>query len=280
MRIMKKTIATTAWDAELDTDVCDPYNNADLTLRLKIAFRQINPPDGARAGMYNDFGDANSPVRKIVRWNPAEWMSWKSNFIATASRHWNGKFWLVNNFSKYAYTYKEIKYIPNVWCRLNLVAIDAGVGTHHHLIDVVRLDKSELWFGSHARLFDNLDVNLVRKGMDSRGRFIMQRANVHEIGHLLGLGHVDAGKQHCIAARNVNAAACYGVTDRDKYSVMGQGMQLRDEHAHPWRRAIALISGKGNTAANADWVPRKDRHFPRTLAEVAANASITAMPTR
>jgi hypothetical protein len=38
---MKKTITTARWDAELNTDVCDAYNNADLTLTLKLGIRQM-----------------------------------------------------------------------------------------------------------------------------------------------------------------------------------------------------------------------------------------------
>lgn len=44
---MKKTVKTTRWNAELDTDVCDRYNNANLTLTRNLGFRQINPPAGA-----------------------------------------------------------------------------------------------------------------------------------------------------------------------------------------------------------------------------------------
>jgi len=71
---MKKAITTAAWDAdaELNTDVCDPHPNADLTISLKIAFRQINPQNGAATGTYNDFGERGAPSRKIVRWNRAE----------------------------------------------------------------------------------------------------------------------------------------------------------------------------------------------------------------
>jgi len=161
MRTMKKTFATPAWDAELNTDACDSHTNADLTIRIKIAFRQINPPNGAAVGTYNDYGAAKagsySRPHKIAKWSPHEWAAWKMNFANSATSYWNGKFWLLNNFSEYEYTCKGIKYIPNLWCRFCLIAGDVGGGSHHHQIDVVRLDKSESWFGSHSRLYDNLD---------------------------------------------------------------------------------------------------------------------------
>lgn len=140
---------------------------------------------------------------------------------------------------------------------------------------MVRLHKSETWFGSHSRLYDSLDINLVQKGRDSKGNPIMQQAHVHEVSHLLGLGHVDIGKPHCPSTGNTNASACYGIKDADKYSVMGQGMQLRIKHANPWREAVTKITGKGSVSNTGDWTAKTNRHYPRTLAEVAANKDIT-----
>lgn len=277
---MKKKISTAAWDAELNTDVCDAYNNADLTITLNMGFKQINPAAGAASGTYNDYGAAGTTARKIVKWSPAEWIRWKSEFVLSARKYWHGKHWLVNNFSEYEYEDGGVKYIPNIWCRFNLTGGDAGAGSYHHVIEVVRLHKSETWFGSHSRLYDSLDTSLVQKGSDSKGNPIMQRAHVHEVGHLLGLGHVDIGKAHCPPSGNTNLAPCYGVLDRDKNSVMGQGMQLRDKHANPWRRAMQQISGKGNLATTSDWAPKRLRHYPRTLAEVASNTQVTIRPTR
>lgn len=277
---MKKRISTASWDALLDTDVCDAYNNADLTITLKMGFKKINPPTGTAVGTYNDYGDASSPSRKIVRWSAAEWAGWKNNFIRSAEKYWHGKFWLANNFSALEFDHKGVKYRPNIWCRFNLVGGDASAGKYHHVIEVVRLHKKENWFGSHAKLYDSLDTNLVRKGTDSKGKPIMQRAHVHEVGHLLGLGHVDIGKPHCLATSNTNAGSCYGVADADKFSVMGQGMQLRPKHANPWRRAITQLTGKGNVAIASDWNQKTTRHYPRTLAEAVAKKHIITRPKR
>lgn len=278
---MKKTIKRTTWDATLDTDVTSEYNNADLTINLRLGFKQINPARGAQTGTYNDYGMRGMTARKIVKWTPAEWTAWINNFVSSAEKYWHGKFWLVNNFSAFEYEAKGMKYIPNIYCRFNLTGTDVATsGNHHHIIEVVRLHKSETWFGSHSRLYDSLDTNSVQKGTDSKGNPIMQRAHVHEVGHLLGLGHVDIGKKHCPANGNTNLGPCYGVADVDKYSVMGQGMQLRDKHANPWRRAMIEITKKGNLANTADWGPRQQRIYPRTLAEVASNTIITTRPKR
>ena len=112
----------------------------------------------------------------------------------------------------------------------------------------------------------------------------MQIAHIHEVGHLLGLEHVDIGKPHCPRAGNTNLGPCYGVLDVNKNSVMGMGMQLRPEHATPWRLAMIQIASNWSLKALFtnffDWTPKLTRHYPRTPAEVAANTLITTRPKR
>lgn len=305
----KKAFPT--FDAELDETVCDRYNNADLTLTLKLGFRQINPAGGAATGTYHDYGDPSEPTRRIKKWTPGAWSLWKSNFIRTAQSFWHARFWLINNHPCLEFEDGGVKYRHNVFCRFKLVGADATAGSvHHHVIDVVRLASTEDWFGSHSTLYDSKDTNAVEKATDSSGNKIMQRAHVHEVGHLLGLGHEAEGTSRCPVSGNTNAAACYGASDEELNSVMGSGMQLRAVHAYPWRMAIADMTGKGTVrkpsvnrslAATAnqlftafggsasfteadftspDWQPRMVRHYPRTDAEVAANAAITVRPAR
>ncbi|MCJ7558413.1 MAG: hypothetical protein MUP90_16080 [Gammaproteobacteria bacterium] len=264
-----------SYDIELNSDVCDPYNNAELTITLRLGFRQVNPAGGAAEGTYHDYGDATAPTRKIVKWTKGAWELWKSDFVKSAQNYWNGKFWLVNNFNVMEFKYKDTVYRPNVWCRFSLIGSDHDKGVNNFVIDVVRLHRTENWFGSHSRLYDNRDTNSVQKGTDGGGSAIMQRAHVHEVGHLLGLGHVDEGKPHCPAGGDTNASACYGVADVDKNSVMGQGMTLTALHAAPWRKSIRQLTGKGNVIGLTDWAPVQRRHYPRTAAEVLARRAIT-----
>ena len=292
---MKKTLKLAKFDAILDTDVCDSRNNAELTLKLRLGFRQINPAAGAASGTYNDYGDATKPSRKTVKWTDTEGTKWKTNFVKTAQAFWNGKFWLSNNLGYLGYLAGKQIYLPNFYCTFELIGNDSTVGTNHFVIDVVRLDASENWFGSHSKLYDSLDTRSVQKGTDSKGKPIMQQAHVHEVGHLLGIGHVDIGKAHCPAAGNTNASACYGMADADKYSVMGQGMQLRIEHATPWILAINQFI-KAEPASKVYTIPppsfsqmpgrvvdvlfpftaKMKRHFPRTPAELEKGLMITA----
>jgi hypothetical protein len=281
---MKKVTSTARWDAVLNSDACDPYTNAEITLTLRLGFRQINPAGGAAAGTYHDYGDPTAPTRKIIKWTVGEWHKWTRDLTASAQRYWSGRYWLTNNFPELEFNVRGVSYRPNVWCKLNIVSLlghGAGV-IHgaHHTIDVVRLDATEHWFGSHSTLYDSLDTTSVQKATDSLGHPIMQRAHVHEIGHLLGLAHVDVGKAHCPAAGDTNAGVCYGVADRDKQAVMGDGMALRAAFATPWRRAAILLTGKGHIAGHHDWQARLQQIYPRTSAEVAAGRTVTVRPVR
>lgn len=294
---MKKKMTFAKFDAELNTDCCDPYNNAELTLTLRMGFRQINPAGGAASGTHHDFGDATAPTRRIVKWSAAAWASWKMNFVSSAQAFWTGKFWLVNDSGSFPCTKGAATYYPNVWCRFKLVGNEATVAGNHHTIDVVRLAPSENWFGSHATLYDSKDTNSVRKATTSKGKNVLQRAHVHEVGHLLGLDHIDVGKPHCPAAGDTNAGPCYGVADNDMVSVMGSGMQRRIENAYPWRESLRYFALQELAATvlnpfsgaflstpvvslTSVWPAKMQRHYPRTEAEMKAGTAITWRPAR
>lgn len=283
---MLKTLKLARCDAILSTDHCNLRTNADLTLVLRLGFRQINPAGAASSGTYNDYGDSSRKARKIIKWDGPSWAAWKHGFCSSAERFWHGKFWLLNNLGVFPYQAPGLVMVPNFYCRFRLQGSDASAGHHHHVIDVVRLDPTETWFGSHSTLYDNLDTKPTKKGTDSAGKPIVQQAHVHEVGHLMGLGHVDIGKAHCPATSNTNADKCYGVADIDKNSVMGQGMQLRGAHAQPWFDALKqFIKAESPSKVYKPEPkfltrvsPAMRPHYPRSVAEFEAGAHLHTLP--
>ncbi|MBD8546287.1 hypothetical protein [Sphingomonas sp. CFBP 8760] len=149
----------------------------------------------------------------------------------------------------------------------------------------MRLAADETWFGSHANLYDSRDTDLVAKGRDGAGNAIMQRAHVHEVGHLLGLGHVAIGQPGCPPSGDTNISACYGVTDADKNSVMGGGMRRDKVHGKAWNDAFEAFVGEQPRSALYTPPPAKvrpamvtmNRIYPRTIAEFEAGAVLTTL---
>ena len=61
--MLKEKKVSTKWDAELDRSMCDRYNNAELTLVLKLHIQKIDPSGGTVT-----HPDHDGTPRKIVAW--------------------------------------------------------------------------------------------------------------------------------------------------------------------------------------------------------------------
>lgn len=92
--------------------------------------------------------------------------------------------------------------------------------------------------------------------------------------------HVDVGKPHCPKSGNTNAKVCYGVNEWDKNSLMGGGVNVRHEHAIPWRRATIELTGHGDISKPSDWPAIMLPIYPRTVAEADAGKVWTTRPMR
>lgn len=275
---MKTSTDTNLGQYLLDTDCCDPYTNAELTITLRLAFSQINPANNALSGKGVD-GEGKS--HKIMKWGDRQWEYWLKSFVRTCRQYWNDRFWLISNFSALDFKHGSDTYRPNVACKFDVIPVSQSSGTFHKVINIVKLDPTDSkYFRSSAVLYSNRDMDPVVKDFASDGKGILQSTHYHEVGHLLGLSHVDVGKPHCLAGSDLNARPCYGIADVDKHSVMGGGIRLTNEHALPWRRAITQLTGCGNLSASSDWAPVRLKVFPRTLAEANAGKTITTRPVR
>jgi hypothetical protein len=275
----KKEIKTTSkWDAELNRNVCDRYNNCDLTLTIRMHMQKIDPPGGTAKGTYKD---ADNHDKKIVRWG-AHWLTWTSRFRREVEKFWSGKFWLLcpDSFSKYDFHDRSNLYRPNLWCRFRLKLVDSSA-TAHHSIAVVRLDSSETFFRSHSELYDDHDIDPQPQAHGSS-----KMTHLHEVGHLLGLPHVGVGGTPSLGSMlcslnvavggTTNDDACYGLTDDEKRDVMGSGHEVHAWHAKPWQEAAEMFSGVGQS----QWLAELKRYYPRTTREIASKTWPTAKPAR
>ena len=265
----RETVNGGAWgkkfDAIINTDVCDRYNNAEITVVAKLFLQQGNPDGGAKNGTAND---ANGNAKNIIRWTSSSWRAWTSRFVQVNMRTGHGKFWLINNLQWNKFKDRGVEYYPNIWCRLKIEMTKTAAAAHH-TITVYRVTKSNKNFRSDFSTMDSYDNWRQKKGTDSAGKTLKQRPSVHELFHILGVRHVDHGKAHCPLANGGNAASCYGVADADMHSLMGSGMKMQPQFADPWRRAAVKLTARGTVGSGNDWQAAMQRHYPRTFEEWA-----------
>lgn len=261
---MKTTMASSLWDAELDTDVCNPSTNANLTLTMRLAFHAVNPENGADEGVYQVFEEGEeAEERKIRRWTPSAWQRWTHNLVRSAERFWTGKFWLFNNFDVLEFASFGSRYRANIHCRLRIQIVP--LEQSHSLIFGVRLHPSAWNFRPQSDRMTDRDQEMALALFDADNKPVFQRAHIHEVGHLLGLQHIDVGKAHCPVGSDTRRRACYGKVPADERTVMGGGMSLVPFFALPWQKAIIKLTGQGVPMYSGDWEPRMTRIAPQRL---------------
>lgn len=271
---LKERKSAPKWDAVLDRSMCDRYNNAELTLVLKIHFNMINP-----AGATGTFADFDGVDRKIIPWGNTA-TAWKQKFKSDCEKFWGGRLWLKSPVLWHAwdFTDKGTLYQPNIWCRFKIEMVSEAASSHKS-IRAVRLHPSETGFRSDDRTYDDRDLKSVKQAHGG-----VKKTHVHEVGHAIGLPHVGVGdpltigglicKWHVMGGGSTNDPECYGITDYEKQDAMGSGDSLRLWHAKPWQEALNLFTGGTN------WEAANKRHYPRTLSEIVSGVWHTTRPNR
>ncbi|MEK9281777.1 MULTISPECIES: hypothetical protein [unclassified Bradyrhizobium] len=233
------------WDADLVDWKIDHSTNAYLTIFIRIFFAKIDP--AGKTGTYGDADDtATHPSKKsIQKWKPGEFEQYVRNLTSSAQRFWDGQFWL-----KTPKTYDGLNYLAhgrpayrcNVYCKLDLKAVSAAHDAHY-TIAVVRA-RDGVDFRSNSVLYSQNDIKSEQMIPHSTVKFW---THFHEVGHLIGLGHVGTGGK--INVHNDNSATAYGVTAAEMRDVMGRGHARHNWHATPWQEAAEAFTG----VKIADW---------------------------
>ncbi len=241
------------WDADLVDWKTDATTNAFLTIFIRIWFVKIDP--AAATGSYGDSDDTptNPSKKPIQKWKPGEFERFVRNMTSGAQAFWDGQFWLktpksyngLNYVSPHRHTYR-----CNIYCKFDLKAANSAADAHY-TIAVVRAQDG-VNFRSNAVLYSQNDIKSEQMIPHSTVKFW---THYHEVGHLIGLGHVGTGGVTNV--HNDNSPTAYGVTAQEMNDVMGRGHSRHDWHATPWREAAEAFTG----VKASDWAVFQ-RHIP------------------
>ena len=225
-----------------------------LTLKLRIFLRQMNPPPGQDTSQAYD-SDGNSAT--VQRWGAQEFEDFRNQFRRQCYTAWNNAFVLIppanyNGFVDPSGVRRSVR------CFLEIDFRDRG-GDGIHTIETWRIAK----YGGHLRanssLLSTWDLTPATQSTDflkpiefhqQNGKMRVtggnpgghtytwqQHAFPHEVGHLLGLGHITDSSKACKKS-GPNSKGCYGLYLEDSINIMGGGDALDVRNAEPWKKRV------------------------------------------
>jgi hypothetical protein len=257
-----------AFDSVLESPAA-PGKNFTLRIRLRIYYRPIDPAQASGATMrgfpmsLGILTDANGTPQLIRSWSAIDFR----NFTNSARRQaalWDSKFWLVppNEVGWFDVGSGSSRSRHNIKCEFSLDVAPSAYGAHR-IIDVVNLATAN-FFRSWDTTYSSADGTTQKSfsAMDQTGATVntQQWTVTHEVGHALGLDHIQVLRHHpdcgfAVMANDVNsnlwlfsipvaaryqgrnnAGLCYGPGGSADAinNIMGQGMRFSAEDAQPW----------------------------------------------
>ena len=237
----------------------DDRNVTPLTLKLRIALEPLD------TGGEKDIAivKARGMEFRCVHFPATEFDVFKVRFRREIPFVWSGKIFILPpepgyDFSLAPADYK--RYVnpaarskPVIECRLAL-ELDAADPTYR--ITVLKRAPGQPRFPSFSfsdqkpgrpdGVLDSTDLDMwaLRHTVKDKGKLVDKDFDrltaAHEIGHLLGLPHVN--KSNPVCERDDNDEICYGETIAQSEDMMGAGNDIRAWHGRPWLFTIKKVS--------------------------------------
>ena len=269
----------------------------DLTLQYRIQLVRCEPTTHFNASVASRIfctGDGllhDGPRQfHLDRWENAEWLAFRENFVRVILRYWDRTLELTPN--RPWHQRRGAQGAPEaatITCGLSLTPVDTAAQAHQRCFIIKPRETNFRPFANAQRrvgLFTHRDLAMRRQiwltPIDGavHNVLFMQSPVLHEFGHTLGLGH--------IGGRGSGERA-YGATVAEQQDIMGLGNRLSAGAAQPWIAQLRhhLIRARAEPALNFtarviapqlvsywdyDWVPEWRRR-PATDGSSSASPS-------
>src|SRR5512135_1519389 len=255
--MLREWIRGPVLDSHLYTAKRSAGRNADLNFILSVYLRRVEPDS---TGLY---ADAVGGVTQILRWPDDAWRQFRREFCDQVTGFFAERFWLVppRGYAGLDWPDGRPTHRPNVKCGLTLRVHErpehARIGVDCVYPVPGQSMRSSMSAGAHSGELDADDTGF-QDAQPVAGEVETQATVLHEIGHLLGLSHVN--RDSAASCPIDNAVGCYGVTAWQRGDLMGWGSRVEPWHSWPWRNRIRYHTGVGG------WTAVMNRPAPRPLA--------------
>ena len=266
------TVRRYIFNVDYDSNLGYPneYNETDFKLFLKLFLSQINPDHGHKTG--HATGTMGEKV-EIQAWTQEEWDTYKSDVKNDVEKYLNWpQMTLVlkpqvrphNKMSNIQYLWfvgkQQLAFPAVVRCGLTVELVDHQ-SKAHAAFQVVRVKDGETTFyrAYDTQIPGGQDYGrLTNQSVDRYGNPVnwTQSGVTHELGHVLGLDHINAHDPKC---KNDNDV-CYGKPGTPEYANwMGHGSVVSEANAAPWRNRIRAHAYGLDWSATTQYYPELNR---------------------